>query len=144
MKLENIPESMEVWTKYNKFGDYIGHYDLPSKAWNASPLSMFPSEEVMSDLKMKIHHLCERGVKVLLLPPPYCESSYKMDSLSIACLVKRMKASDIPFCAKSEVGVYPDSLFYDSSYHLNKTASERHSKDVVKTLKELVIKEMPE
>lgn len=142
MKQGNIPETMEIRTKYNKFGDYIGHYNLPSKPWNASPLSMSPSEEVLSDLKVKINHLCKRGVKVLILPPPYCVSSYKVDSLSITHLANRMKTQHLPFCVEPRTGVYPDSLFYDSSYHLNKTGVERHSMDVVKILTDLAIKDI--
>lgn len=140
MNIEDIPERMEVRTKYNKYGDYIGHYNLSPQRWNTSSLSTFSAKEVLSDLVLKINHLRKRGVKVLLLPPPYCESSYKVNSLSISNLADQLRAADISFCVEPEVCVYPDSLYYDSEYHLNGLGVERHSKGIVKVLSDLAVK----
>lgn len=37
MDIEDIPENMEVRTKYNEYGDYTGHYNLSSaRHWDLS------------------------------------------------------------------------------------------------------------
>lgn len=56
MDIEDIPENMEVRTKYNEYGDYTGHYNLSSaRHWDSAPLPMVsPDEKVFIDLKEKI------------------------------------------------------------------------------------------
>ena len=37
MDIEDIPENMEVRTKYNEYGDYTGHYNLSSAGhWDSA------------------------------------------------------------------------------------------------------------
>lgn len=69
MDIEDIPENMEVRTKYNEYGDYTGHYNLSSAGhWDSAPLPMVsPDEKVFIDLKEKISTLSERGVTSFLL-----------------------------------------------------------------------------
>ena len=40
MDIEDIPENMEVRTKYNEYGDYTGHYNLSSAGhWDSAPIT---------------------------------------------------------------------------------------------------------
>lgn len=99
MDIEDIPENMEVRTKYNEYGDYTGHYNLSSAGhWDSAPLPMVsPDEKVFIDLKEKISTLSERGVTIFFLPPPYCRSSFQNDSLAINRISESLKAIGFPY-----------------------------------------------
>lgn len=137
MNVKDIPVNMEVRTKYNEFGDYTGHYNLPSPGhWSIKPLpTVSPDKEVLADLSEKVSSLTDRGVKVLFLPPPYCRSSYQTDSLVIGRISDSLKSSGLPFYLNPSECVYPDSLFYDSRYHLIKDGVGIHSRKIARELK---------
>lgn len=144
MKPEKIPSAMGVRTKYNKFGDYVGHYNLPPIPWNAPPLPQNPDKNVIADLKLKISRLRGLGVKVLMLPPPYCQSSWQTDSVAIHCLADSLKSANLPFCSAPGEFIYPDSLCYDSQYHLIRASGKLHSERVARILAGLLTKGMLE
>lgn len=137
MNVKDIPEKMEVRTKYNEYGDYTGHYNLPSCGhWDNNPFPIvLPDKKVLEDIRKKVSSLSERGVKVLFLPPPYCRSSYQNDSLVISRISDSLRSIGLPFYLESSECVYPDSVFYDSRYHLNRKGVEMHSKKIAGELK---------
>ena len=137
MDIEDIPENMEVRTKYNEYGDYTGHYNLSSAGhWDSAPLPMVsPDEKVFIDLKEKISTLSERGVTIFFLPPPYCRSSFQNDSLAINRISESLKAIGFPYYLEPSGCVYPDSMFYDSRYHLIREGVVMHSRKIAGELK---------
>ena len=137
MDIEDIPENMEVRTKYNEYGDYTGHYNLSSaRHWDSAPLPMVsPDEKVFIDLKEKISILSERGVTIFFLPPPYCRSSFQNDSLAINRISESLKAIGFPYYLEPSGCVYPDSMFYDSRYHLIREGVVMHSRKIAGELK---------
>lgn len=139
MNPDLIPKEMEVRTKYNQYGDYTGHYHLPSKRWDKDLLyNISPDETVLADVKEKILCLQNRGVEVLLLPPPYSQSSYQVDSLTIQRLSGRLQAEGLSFCVDPRECVYPDRLFYDSRYHLTREGIVLHAKKIAGLLKQML------
>ena len=135
MDIEDIPENMEVRTKYNEYGDYTGHYNLSSAGhWDSAPLPMVsPDEKVFIDLKEKISTLSERGVTIFFLPPPYCRSSFQNDSLAINRISESLKAIGFPYYLEPSGCVYPDSMF--SRYHLIREGVVMHSRKIAGELK---------
>lgn len=125
-----FPPEMETRDKYNRYGDYTGHYNLPARHWNNKLLPFKTDEETITDLQAQINGLKSRGVTVCLLPPPYCRSAYRADSVIIGRLADRLEAAGIPFCISPEESVYPDSLFYDSQYHLTREGGLLHSEKI--------------
>lgn len=116
---------------------YIGHYNLSSAGhWDSAPLPMVsPDEKVFIDLKEKISTLSERGVTIFFLPPPYCRSSFQNDSLAINRISESLKAIGFPYYLEPSGCVYPDSMFYDSRYHLIREGVVMHSRKIAGELK---------
>lgn len=139
LDMSDIPKKMEVRTKYNEFGDYTGHYNLSSSGhWGMEPLPLMPDEKVLLDIKEKIASIRNRGVKIVFLPPPYCRSSFEIDSLAIDHITENLNAIGISFNMKPCETSYSDSLFYDSRYHLTYRGVQLHSRKIAKQLKILL------
>lgn len=92
-------------------------------------------EKVFIDLKEKISTLSERGVTIFFLPPPYCRSSFQNDSLAINRISESLKAIGFPYYLEPSGCVYPDSMFYDSRYHLIREGVVMHSRKIAGELK---------
>ena len=85
--------------------------------------------------KEKISTLSERGVTIFFLPPPYCRSSFQNDSLAINRISESLKAIGFPYYLEPSGCVYPDSMFYDSRYHLIREGVVMHSRKIAGELK---------
>lgn len=131
---EDISERMEVRTKYNAFGDYVGHYGLSSRPWKRQQLAPCPDTTVVADVARRVQALRQRGVDVRLLPPPYARSQYAADSAAIACLADALQRRGLAFALPPASVAYADSLFYDSYYHLTRAGVLRHSRQVAGNL----------
>lgn len=141
MKPEDIPSTMDVRTKYNEYGDYIGHYDLPLRKWKPHMLPLRVDEEVLTELHNKVKMIQDKGVVVLFIPPPYCHSFYEKDSTIIHGLAEQLKEAGIPYPFSSRECSYPDSLFYDSQYHLTRQGGFLHSRKITILLKDYIMQQ---
>lgn len=137
---DEIPETMEVRTKYNCYGDYIGHYDLhPSASWDKTPTAGHLADDKIFDaVRKRVASLRDRGIKVVFLPPPYCRTAYEGDSVLIEMISQRLESMGVPYLFHPSGSVYPDSLFYDSRYHLTRNGVISHSRNVANELTELL------
>lgn len=137
----NIPDNMEVRTKYNKYGDYIGHYDLPAPdSWDKAPsVGALADDKVFSSIQAHVNSLRDKGVEVMFIPPPYAKSTYDTDSVLIDNIANRLEDIGSPFLFHPSETVYPDSIFYDSRYHLTKEGILIHSNNIAHKLKNSLI-----
>ena len=137
LSYDDIPADMEIRTKYNIYGDYVGHYDCPSKSdWDKSPKGQVTlSDNVLSDMRSRVASLRECGVEVLFLPPPYSRTTYHNDSVIIDQVVHKLDSVGIPFLFDPGESVYDDSLFYDTRYHLTHAGAVIHSDRVAQYIK---------
>lgn len=140
MNADEIPETMEVRTKYNRYGDYVGHYDLHSPvSWDKSPtVGRLADDKIFETVRNRVTSLRDRGIKVVFLPPPYCRTAYDGDSVLIDKISQRLASIGVPYLFHPSVSVYPDSLFYDSRYHLTRDGVISHSRNVANELTELL------
>ncbi len=129
MTADVIPTAMEVRTKYNVYGDYIGHYGLSSDgSWDKSPtVGRLADDKIFDTIKNRVASLKKRGVEVVFLPPPYCQTAYNEDSILINDISRRLSGIGMPFMFDPSLSVYPDSMFYDSRYHLTREGGIVHS-----------------
>ena len=124
---DSIPETMEVRTKYNFYGDYVGHYKLPAQKLQRCDVSSKPNSKIVADVAKRINILKEAGVKVYILPPPFSETAYKRDLKNIEAIQTALQRAGIGFAVPPIQSVYPDSMFYDTEYHLNKKGGTQHT-----------------
>lgn len=134
MQAKDIPPRMETRTRYNRYGDYTGHYNRQPARWNTTPLRAMPDQETVAAIRRHIRRLQSQGITTYLLPPPYCRSSYETDSSAIAALAACLAHEEIPFAIPPRSCVYPDSSFYDSQYHLTYEGGIRHTAKIARLL----------
>lgn len=95
-------------------------------------------DEETAEYYRYIHRFAkEKGIKLVYLPPTFCESNYRTQKAKIQSLAKQMSELGIPYMAPPERFVYADSLYYDTSYHLTTHGAELRTKAVIEILREL-------
>lgn len=65
--------------------------------------------------------------RVILMPPAIDETSYQLLSHIIDTINQKLAHQGTPFAVPSSRYCWPDSLFYDTGYHLTAEAAERHT-----------------
>lgn len=135
MEAEAIPERMEIRTKYNEYGDYTGHYNLSPSNWTNKHFSMDTRTQIPNIIKNRMEKIEQKGIQVIILPPPYCSSSFKLNNVAIDLLAHKLSALGIGFCCPPNEMCYSDSIFYDSSYHLLEKGTIQHTKNVIKQIR---------
>lgn len=134
IKAKAIPERMEVRTKYNKYGDYTGHYQLTSTTWINQSLHMNGKTGITDVIKNRIEEFRQKGVHVIILPPPYCQSSFKLSCNTISLLSQQLRTLNIGFSCSPDRMCYPDNMFYDSPYHLTGKGAKQHTLNIIKEI----------
>lgn len=137
-RAEDIPLRMETRTKYNQYGDYTGHYSLPKRPFRVSPLRNEPEPDILSDIREKIKQLQQKGVRVYIVPPPYCQTAFEQDSAIIRRISGKLKENSIPFIAAPNRYTYPDSLFYDTQYHLTQEGGYLHTRNLIEDIRRVL------
>jgi hypothetical protein len=108
-------------SKYNKYGDYTAHWGLANRPYKRG--SIIDSDKLnisfIDYYGNSIRELRDRGIEVILVPPPLAEHSYKISASQLNRLSLELDQRDVDFIVPVTEFVYSDSLFFDSSYHLN-------------------------
>jgi nitrogen regulatory protein PII-like uncharacterized protein len=119
LKIKNKNLTFTV-SDFNQYGDMTGH-------WTMQPR---PYEHVSPDdfetINMRFLDYCEnavealrnRGVQVVVIPPSLAETSYEMIEERLTPLFSEFEKRDLNFAIPPQESVYPDSLFFDTHYHL--------------------------
>jgi hypothetical protein len=120
------PDTNPVYTRksFNDRGDMIGH--LGRKGMNPDsifvrslpPLRDF-NKKTIDDLNRIAETANRVGARSYFMFPSYMERAYALSDKSIDSLRVRIgKDSKMPFLGTASDFVYPDSLFFDTRFHL--------------------------
>lgn len=138
-----VPSYQSVYrlSSFNKYGDVVAHWKTDDKRYEGVGNAHF--EPRKGNIRY-IHYLCEelkamqeRGVEVILYPPVIAESVLHAYELDIHFVTRVLTDSGFPFvCLPAEVA-QPDSMFYDTPYHLREEGANRHSAHLAHIIKQL-------
>jgi hypothetical protein len=131
--------SVETRAGLDSFGDLESHLDIPyDYPWEPMPeLSGAQlSDRLFALLARTYSELEERGVRVLVLPPPTPDSYLEREGTAIEAIWDRVRG-EIPgaWVADGSQFVYPDSLFWDNVNHLNRAGRELRTAAVIEHLR---------
>lgn len=122
---------------FNKYGDHTGHIGWPSKNPLADRGILNYQKWGAIDGLNKFQKMARaRNVNVFFLYPNYPESEYKKNKQVIERL-----AVDIKHYLKMDTAnepddfVFPDSLFYDTVYHLSGQGRDLRTKKLIEVLR---------
>ena len=125
---------------FNEYGDKVAHYGLPSKNFYYERPIKLQTDKVNSKyfhiLYDQIEEIEQRGIKVFIFPAPIAESLYESDKVNVDFVTKELMKNRRGFLCDPSECVYPDSMFYDTYYHLSQQGGEINTCKLAYYLKE--------
>ncbi len=108
---------------FNEYGDEVRHLDFGKVPMiNAPVAAKLPEESYVKDFAQKVHALQDRGVKVMMVWPTTIQTQYDINAAYIAQLDTLARQNGIPFITTPDYLVQPDSLAFDTPYHMTAPA----------------------
>lgn len=139
--LNSLPmakDSVYSLSAFNKYGDVVAHwkkdehrYSEPLKAsglgeWNSGFFSY-----LIGELRL----LQERGIYIIMCPPVMADTMYRNNRLNIEYTDSMFSTAGFRLAGPQKDMVLPDTLFYDTGYHLRRIGAEKHSLYLIKLLR---------
>lgn len=124
---------------FNEWGDVTFHWnqsiDNSSVVCStiAEPFNSYAAE----DLQAKIEDLKKRGVETYLLWPVTIQSNYDKNRRALEEITKELKKRGINFENSPDSFVQPDSLAFDTQYHVNYQGVENVTKEFIRQFQKL-------
>jgi hypothetical protein len=141
------PDTNPVYSRhsFNDVGDMVSHLGRKGKnpdsifARGLPPMREF-NKRTIDDLNSIVATARRVGARSYFLYPSYMERAYRMGDASIDSLTALIaKDSKMPMVGKPADFVYPDSLFFDTRYHLNQAGRQLRTVKLIQTLRSIGI-----
>lgn len=120
-KHKNKPVGVYDRRSFNEFGDEVVSRKLPSETIKSVPSlnNADLNEETFSMIHSFREFVISRRAVFFLTPPSFQEKSFNESSRFIARIENKLKANKIPLTSAFRAYSFPDSLFFNSAYHMN-------------------------
>lgn len=122
---------------FNEYGDEVAHYGLPSTVTSGAKTAL--DQRVYPKA---VKRLCAfeqlvktRNAKFVLVACPYPKPQYQMDAAVIHDIVAHVESAGLQFMIKPEECLYPDSLMFNSFFHLSEKGAEMRTEKLIEVLK---------
>jgi hypothetical protein len=145
------PDTNPVYSRrsFNDRGDMVSHLGRKGKdpdsifARGLPPMKEF-NKRTVDDLNSIVETADRVGARSYFLYPSYMERAYRMGDASIDSLRALIaRRSRMPMVGKPADFVYPDSLFFDTRYHLNQEGRRIRSIEMIHTIRPLISRAPP-
>ena len=105
---------------FNQYGDFAKHWTMPPRPFtHASPADFNTINTNFLDYcENAVAALRSRGIQVVVIPPSFAETSYRKVEERLIPLFPEMEKRNLHFSIPPQESAYPDSLFFDTHYHL--------------------------
>jgi hypothetical protein len=105
---------------FNAYGDHDSHWFVPGESIAGVSLEDYATinHSFLDYYASKVSSWRSRGIEVVILPPAFARSSYDLVHDRIDSVRVELRLRDIDYMLDPTEFVYPDSLFFDSCYHL--------------------------
>lgn len=80
----------------------------------------------------------ERGIKIVFLPPTFMEREFMRNNRQIDSFSVRLKREGIPYQALPSRYSFPDSLYYDTPYHMTQLGANKRTEVIIEDLRRLL------
>ena len=131
-----VPHSHFSYTAcgFNAYGDEVSHLRFPG-SYAASPYKETRPvrEEFIGWLRSVLHDMEQRGIKLVMLPPACVDSYFKGHYRND--IAHALQAIGYPYVTSPQSMTLPDSLAFDSGYHLNQQGVEKNTKRMIEYLR---------
>lgn len=104
---------------FNEYGDEVRHNDFPAPGVTSSPTKLTVyDDDAIEEFSFRVKKMRNDGCKVIILGPTCIESVYKLNIDFINGLSQRLSERGVEFDAPPSYFVNPDSLAFDTYYHM--------------------------
>jgi hypothetical protein len=105
---------------FNEYGDLTSHWNMPSRFSGQISLNDFETANTsfLDYYEKAVADLRNRGIQVIIIPPSFAETSYRNIEDRLIPLFSEFDRRNLSFSIPPQESVYPDSLFFDTYYHL--------------------------
>lgn len=135
-KVEDGFEDLFTRESFNEYGDEVAHYGMASTVHSGEVPAL--SESVY---KKSIKRLVEfrdyvesKGATFALIACPYPELQYNLDEGVIGRIEEEMLSAGLSFSMEPQDCVFPDSLMFNSYFHLSEAGAEIRTQRLVEVL----------
>lgn len=80
----------------------------------------------------------ERNIKLVFLPPTLNESNFKNCARQIDSLIYCLKNNDIPWQSQPSRYSFPDSLYFDTPYHMTLSGARKRTEILIEDLQRIL------
>ena len=121
----------------NEYGDEVAHYGLPSTIHSGIQPALSPGvyKKAVDRLVAFAQLVKSRNAKFVLVASPYPEPQYRMDAKVINEIVSSVESKGLKFQVSPSACLYPDSLMFNSFFHLSEKGAEMRTEQLIKVLK---------
>jgi hypothetical protein len=128
---------------FNKYGDEVMHWNYPHQ--QIHQMARVTLNETISSATLDLISnfdklLISRGAKLIIIPPAFMHSSLPGYEKVIGKIEIGLKQKQIPFAIKPASFAFPDSLFFNTIYHLNKQGVAIRTDSIIKLMKHRIHK----
>jgi len=123
---------------FNRYGDENMHWTYPNREIKkmGMPLSTDKvSEEAIGLISGLNTYVTGREARLMVIPPAFMNGEYNDYKRIIDQTSGALAESKVPFSIPPERFVYPDSLFFNTIYHLNKKGVDDRTGVVISMLR---------
>jgi hypothetical protein len=123
---------------FNKYGDEVMHWNYPNQSIHQMAGATIIENVSVSTLELITgfdQFLNARGAKLVIIPPAFMSSAYGGYAKVIDDIDRELKGVKIPFAIKPKSFVFPDSLFFNTVYHLNRQGVTERTDSIIGLLK---------
>jgi hypothetical protein len=122
---------------FNNYGDAYVHWTKPGIKFKAAQKAKEEDEVNPEAIKLLVDFqkfVAGKKATMLLLPPAYQSTSFVNQKPLIDKIYRSIKENHLPVIATPERYELPDSVFFDTSYHLILPGIERRSELMIEDL----------
>lgn len=131
-------DSVYSLSAFNEYGDVVAHWRHDeckySETLKPQSLGVWNSDFV-SYLTDELRKLRKRGIYIVMCPPVVASTYHWNNRLNIEYTDSVLSSEGFPFAVPSSDCVYPDTLFYDTGYHLRHIGAKRHTMSMIRLLR---------
>ncbi|HJV77756.1 MAG TPA: hypothetical protein VJ602_05175, partial [Paludibacter sp.] len=143
---ENVNNEFEKNYKrnsFNKYGDEVMHWNYPNQSIHqmaGTTASESISLSTLDLIRNFDHSLSSRGARLIVIPPAFMHSSFIGYANVIDKIETGLKEQHTPFAIKPASFAFPDSLFFNTVYHLNRQGVEERTDSIIQLMKHKIYK----
>lgn len=122
-------------SNFNEWGDEVKHWHLASKGVVQPAFLKNLDKGSMRYFLAKLDELESKGCRVLLVPPVCCEIVWKQNKAGIEKIVRAFRKAGRSYLAEPECHILPDSLAFDTHYHVSYEGAQIFTSRIIEELK---------